>query len=416
MKEGMILYKNIHKLYNALNSISPPKKGNELSKVKVIENAYILVDEGKVADFGHDSSVLDFQKITKTINCEGRSVIPCYVDSHTHLVYPKSRDEEFVDRIKGLSYEAIAERGGGILNTAKRTAETSEDDMFESSLERLKEVIHFGTGAIEIKSGYGLNLESELKMLRVAQRLKEVSPIPIKTTFLGAHAVPSNISKKDYVRNVVEVMIPEIARQKLADYCDVFCDRGFFSVEDTDQILEAAAKFGMKAKIHANELDFSGGIQVGVKNNALSVDHLEFTGSEEIKALQSSATIPTLLPSTAFFLGFEYPPARKMIEANLPVSLASDYNPGSSPSGNMNFILSLACIKIRMLPEEALNAATINAAYAMELGDQSGAIYEGQAANFIITEKIENLSFIPYSFGRPAISDVVINGEIFKNE
>jgi imidazolonepropionase len=402
---------NIKKLVNAFEKHQSVKSGKELNNLSEQTDAYLEVEDGKIKSFGSMKDLIG-EDSAEIIDCRGKLVIPAFVDSHTHLVFPRTREEEFVDRIRGLSYEEIARRGGGILNTARHMADIDEDELFESSLRRLHEIISMGTAGVEIKSGYGLSLETELKMLRVARRLKEVSPIAIKTTFLGAHAVPKGIEKSDYVNSVIEEMLPAVADQQLADYCDVFCDRGFFSEEDTDRILEAAAKFGLKPKIHANELDFSGGIQVGVKHGAISVDHLECTGDEEIQVLLKSNTIPTLLPSTAFFLGMEYPPARKMIDAGLPVSLASDYNPGSSPSGNMNFVMSLACIKLKMTPEEALNASTINAAHAMELGESHGAIVKGGKANFLITEEIDNLSFIPYNFGRPAIEKVIINGEI----
>lgn len=402
---------NIKKLINAFDVPQTIRRGKDLNSVSELDDAFIEVENGLVSDFGsmNDLGSTDFPEI---IDCWGKFIIPAFVDSHTHLVFPKTREEEFVDRIRSLSYEEIARRGGGILNTARHMAGIDENELLESSLRRLHEIIGMGTSAVEIKSGYGLSLETELKMLRVAKRLAELSPIEIKTTFLGAHAVPKGMEKSEYVRSVIGEMLPAVASEGLADYCDVFCDRGFFSVEDTDRILDAAAKFGMKAKIHANELDYSGGIQMGVKHNAISVDHLECTGDEEIDVLLKSKTMPTLLPSTAFFLGMEYPPARKMIDAGLPVSLASDYNPGSSPSGNMNFVMSLACVKLRMTPEEALNAATINAAHAMELGESHGAIVRDRKANFLITEEIENLSFLPYNFGRPSIHKVIINGEI----
>jgi imidazolonepropionase len=408
----MKVFKNIRKLINAFDHSQSFLKGNNLSKVSEIENAYLIEDKGLILDFGEMSNLkLDTQN-QQTIDCTGKFIIPSFIDSHTHLVFPRTREKEFVDRIKGRSYEEIASNGGGILNSAKKTQDISEEDLFESAKRRLDEIINMGTAAVEIKSGYGLSLESELKLLRAANRIKEISPITVKTTFLGAHAVPQGISKEDYVDSVINEMIPEVAKQKLADYCDVFCDRGFFSFEDTNRILEAAEKYGMKSKIHANELDFSGGIQAGVKNHSISVDHLECTGDEEIAALLSSDTIPTLLPSTAFFLGIEYPPARKMIDSGLGVSLASDYNPGSSPSGNMSFVLSLACLKLKMLPEEALNAATINAAHAMELGDSHGGIYKNGIANFLVTEEMESLSFLAYNFGRPSIDQVILNGDI----
>jgi imidazolonepropionase len=328
------------------------------------------------------------------------------------LVFAKSREGEFVDRINGLTYEEIAKKGGGILNSAKKLQNTSEDDLFESALERLHEVIRMGTGAIEIKSGYGLTLEDELKMLRVAKRLKEVSPILIKTTFLGAHAIPkSYTNRKEYIDLIVDEMIPQVAKESLADYCDVFCDRGFFTVEETDRILKQGLKFGMKAKIHANELDYSGGIQVGVDNKAISVDHLECVGEAEITKLKNSNTIPTLLPSTAFFLNLEYPPARKMIDSGLGVALATDYNPGSSPSGNMPFVIALACIKLRMSPQEAINAATINAAFALEIADTHGQIKKGNPANVFITKKMSSYDFIPYAFGSQIVDTVILNGK-----
>ncbi len=408
----MYLYKNIRQLINASKKPLNVKKGKDLAKLKSIDNAYIVCDKdgirnfGKMTDLNHDSS------FAREIDCKGSFVMPSFVDSHTHLVFPKTREEEFVDRINGLSYVEIAKRGGGILNTARHTAKISEEELYESTWLRLNEIIKMGTAAVEIKSGYGLSLESELKLLRAAKSIQEASPILVKTTFLGAHAVPKEIEQEIYVKKVIEEMLPAVAQEDLADYCDVFCDRGFFTEKETDDILNAASKYGLKAKIHANELDYSGGIQVGVKNKAISVDHLECTGEAEIEALRNSNTIATLLPSTAFFLEMEYPPARKMIEENLALSLASDYNPGSSPSGNMNFIWSLACIKMKMLPEEALNAATVNAAHAMEIGDTHGGIYLNGPANFIITENFENLSFMPYNFGRPAIKNIVLNGEI----
>ena len=410
----MILFKNIHKLINAFESSKNVIRGIQLKEISTLNNAFLILDSGKIKSYGQMKDLNPDEKYSEEIDCSGKIVYPAYADSHTHLVYPKSRDGEFVDRIKGLGYEEIAKNGGGILNTARSTGEISEDELFVSGKMRLEEIIKMGTCAVEIKSGYGLSLENELKLLRAAKRLKSISPIPIKTTFLGAHAVPQGKSKSDYVDEVINEMLPAVDSEKLADYCDVFCDRGFFSSEDTDKILNAAAKFGMKAKIHANELDYSGGIQIGVKNNAISVDHLECTGEDEIKALKSSNTIASLLPSTAFFLGMEYPPARKMIENDLIISLASDYNPGSSPSGNMNFVLSLACIKMKLLPEEALNASTINGAHAMELGDEIGGIYLNKKANFIISEKMNEISFIPYNFGRPSIETIVINGKIIK--
>jgi len=333
----------------------------------------------------------------QVINADGQLVFPCWCDSHTHIVYAGSRENEFVDRIKGLSYEEIAKRGGGILNSAEKLNKASEDELFESASARLHEMAMNGTGAVEIKSGYGLSFEGEIKMLRVIQKLKQHSDLTIKATFLGAHAIPLKYkaARQEYIDLLINEMLPYIGKEKLADYCDVFCDRGFFTPDETDSILKAAAQYGLAPKIHANELGYSGGIQVGVKNNALSVDHLEYTGEEEIKTLLNSSTMPTLLPSTAFFLGLKYAPARKMIDAGLPVALASDYNPGSSPSGKIPFVLSLACIKMKMLPEEAINAVTINSAYAMGLDGSHGLIAVGKRANIFLTQAIPHYNYLP---------------------
>ena len=329
-----------------------------------------------------------------------------------------SREIEYTDKIKGLSYEEIAKRGGGILNSAKRLAQSSEDELYEQALQRINEIIHKGTGAVEIKSGYGLNTKNELKMLRVIRRLKEATPITIKANFLGAHAVPTEYKGKqsDYVDLIINEMIPQIAAEDLADYIDVFCDKGFFTVEDTERILMAGIKYGLRPKIHANELDYSGGIQVGVKYGALSVDHLEFTGDDEIKALLGSDTMPTLLPGAAFFLGMIDPPVRKMIQAGLPVALASDYNPGSSPSGDMKFIMSLGCIKLRMLPEEVVNATTIYGAYAMGISDTHGSICKGKVANVFITKPIPSVEFMPYAYTTDLVDVVILNGKIINGD
>jgi imidazolonepropionase len=348
------------------------------------------------------------------IDARGKMVFPSFCDSHTHLVYPQSREIEYVDKIKGLSYEEIARRGGGILNSAGKMQDITEDELYHSAMERLNEIIAYGTGAVEIKSGYGLTTDSEIKMLRVIKRLKENSPLTIKSTFLGAHAIPAEYKQNQsaYVDLVINEMIPEIAARDLADYVDVFCDRGFFSVHDTDRILNAAMKHGLRPKIHANELDFSGGIQVGVKYNALSVDHLEYTGDAEIKALLNSQTMPTILPGAAFFLNMPYAPARKMIDAGLPLALASDFNPGSSPSGNMQLIMSMASILYKLTPEEGLNATTINTAYAMDLSEETGSICVGKKANVFITKPIPNLQFLPYYYGSNKVETAILNGEI----
>ena len=385
------------------------RKGAEMKHLPVLENAFLMIENGSYLDYGSMADVPE--RADEMVDAGGGAVIPGWTDSHTHLVYAGSRELEYRDKILGLTYEQIAANGGGILNSAKRLQQTSEEELLDQAWARLHEIRSFGTCAVEIKSGYGLTVADELKMLRVARTLKEQGDITVKTTLLGAHALPVEFkeNRKAYIDSVVNEMIPQAAGEGLADYCDVFCDRGFFTVEETDRILEAGLKHGLKPKIHANELDYSGGIQVGVKHGAISVDHLEFTGEEEMEVLLHSKTMPTLLPSTAFFLGLHYPPARKMMDAGLPVSLATDYNPGSSPSGNFPFILSLACIQMRMLPEEAINAATINAAYALELQNQLGKIKKGLPANCMITEKIPSLSYLPYAFGSNLVKNVITN-------
>ena len=388
-------------------------KGKDLATINSIENAWLSIRDGKIEDFGSmDNINVDASHYDEHINAEGKFIIPAWCDSHTHLVYAGSRELEFVDRIKGLPYEEIAKRGGGILNSAKRLQSASEDELFDTAWERLQEVKSFGTAAIEIKSGYGLNTESELKMLRVIKRLKENSDVLIKSNFLAAHAFPMEFKEnhQGYVDIIINEMLPQVASEGLADYIDAFCEFGFFSVDETAQILEAGAKYGLKPKIHANQLNYSGGIQVGVKYNAVSVDHLECVGEEELACLQNSNTIGTLLPSAAFFINLAYQPARKMIDAGLGLALASDYNPGTSPSGNMNFIASLACTQLKMLPEEAINACTINGAYAMELQGVCGSITRGKYANLILTKKIPSLAYIPYSFGNNCIERVFVKG------
>lgn len=375
-----------------------------------LHDAYVLIENERIAAFGPMSECPE--RADEVLDASGRLVLPSWCDSHTHLVFAATREEEFVDRIRGLSYEQIAERGGGILNSARRLQATSEDRLFEQAWERLQEVIGYGTGAIEIKSGYGLTLDSELKMLRVVRRLKEQSPIPIRATFLGAHAVPQEYKarRNEYIDLVINEMLPQVAGEGLADYCDVFCDRGFFTVEETDRILQAGWQYGLKPKIHANELGITGGVQVGVKNRAVSVDHLEHCGEAEIQSLLSSDTLPTLLPSCAFFLGIPYGPARRMIDAGLPVVLATDYNPGSSPSGKMSFVVSLACIKMKMLPEEAITAATLNGACAMELEQDHGSIAVGKVANLIVTKPMNSVAQLAYSFGSDPIDTVILSG------
>ena len=390
--------------------------GPDMATLPILHDAWLLTDNDLISAFGTMNDCPT--EADEIIDCTGKIVLPAWCDSHTHLVYAGSREGEFVDKINGLSYEEIAERGGGILNSAALLRSTSEDELYAQSARRMKELMTMGTGAVEIKSGYGLSTESELKMLRVAKRLKANFPLEVKTTFLGAHAFPAEYreNREAYVDLVINEMIPAVAEEKLADYIDVFCDRGFFTPDQTERILAKGAEYGMQPKIHANELDFSGGIQAGVKHLARSVDHLECTGDEEIDALLSSDTMATLLPGTAFFLGIEYPPARKMISAGLPVALASDYNPGSSPSGNMPFILSLACIKMKMLPEEAIQAATLNGAYAMGLEKTHGSIAVGKKANLLITKNVSSYSFLPYAYGTQWVGATYVNGECVYND
>lgn len=407
------LFTHIKSLSGILDQNIEWLKGKDLATINSIENAWLSVRDGKIEDFGSMNNIsVDASHYDEHINAEGKFIIPAWCDSHTHLVYAGSRELEFVDRIKGLPYEEIAKRGGGILNSAKRLQSASEDELFDTAWERLQEVKAFGTAAIEIKSGYGLNTESELKMLRVIKRLKENSDVLIKSNFLAAHAFPMEFKEnhQGYVDIIINEMLPQVASEGLADYIDAFCEFGFFSVDETAQILEAGAKYGLKPKIHANQLNYSGGIQVGVKYNAVSVDHLECVGEEELACLQNSNTIGTLLPSAAFFINLAYQPARKMIDSGLGLALASDYNPGTSPSGNMNFITSLACTQLKMLPEEAINACTINGAYAMELQGVCGSITRGKLANLILTKKIPSLAYIPYSFGNNCIERVFVKG------
>ena len=413
-----VLIKNIKKLVQVETAPIPFRTGKEMSNLPCIEDAYLLVVGDKIHDFGKmsDFSEKMLEKVkeqVEVVDATGRMVFPTFCDSHSHIVYAGSREIEYIDKIKGLSYEEIAKRGGGILNSVDRLRAASEDELFADAWNRLEEVASFGTGAIEIKSGYGLDTENELKMLRVIRRLKEKSPLTIKANFLGAHAVPREYigRQTEYVDLIINEMIPMVAAEELADYVDVFCDRGFFTPEDTERILMQGIKYGLQPKIHANELDYSGGIQVGVKYNARSVDHIEYTGDDEIEALLGSDTMPTILPGAAFFLGMVYAPARKMIEAGLPVAMAGDYNPGSCPSGNMQFVLSMGCIKYGMIPEEAINATTINSAYAMGVEDVLGTITKGKIANFFITKPISTIEFMPYAYGSNKVASVYLNGK-----
>lgn len=388
--------------------------GKEMAHLPLLENSWLLIEDDIIAAYGTMDSMPQFSADLRKLDAGGGSVFPSFCDSHTHLVYAGSREKEYTDKIMGLSYEEIAKRGGGILNSALLLHQTGEEELFSQSMERVREIISFGTGAVEIKSGYGLTTEDEIKMLRVIRRIKQESPLTVRATFLGAHAVPAlyKDNRQGYVDLIVNEMVPAVAAERLADYIDVFCDKGFFTVEETARILEAGARHGMRPKMHANELGYSGGIQTGVKHRALSVDHLEFTGDEEINALLGSGTMPTLLPGAAFFLGMVDPPARKMIEAGLPVAMASDYNPGSSPSGNMKLVMSLGCIRLRMLPAEAINAVTINSAYAMGVEATHGSITAGKKANIFITKKIPSYEYMPYAYGSNLVEKVILNGEI----
>jgi imidazolonepropionase len=407
-----MLIKNIKQLVQVEHTPKTCVKGTDMAKIETIDNAFLLIKDEKIADFGTMENCPEY--FGESIDASNRLVFPTFCDSHTHIVYAGSRELEYINKIKGLSYEEIAKQGGGILNSAKRLNDASEEELIESAMARINEMISYGTGAIEIKSGYGLSTENELKMLRVIRRLKELTPASIKSNFLGAHAVAMDYRgrQSEYVDLVVNEMLPKVADENLADFVDVFCDKGFFTVEETDKILNAAAKYGLRPKIHANELDYSGGIQVGVKYNALSVDHLEYVGDEEIECLLNSETMPTVLPGAAFFLNLPLSPVRKMMEAGLPIALASDFNPGSSPSGNMQFIQSLGCIKYRMLPEEVINATTINTAYAMGLSDQLGSIAKGKIANVFITKPIPNYEFMPYSYGNNKVETVILRGKV----
>jgi imidazolonepropionase len=414
-----LLIRNIKGLVQVEDDPRPKVSGKDMSVFNYISDAFLYLEKGMITDFGSMSDLPGPQKdskyvVSQEIDATGRFVFPSFCDSHTHLVYSGSREKEFADKIRGLTYEEIAKRGGGILNSAKKLRETSEDELYNQSFERVREIIRMGTGAVEIKSGYGLTLDDELKMLRVIRRIKETLPVEVRSTFLGAHAVPEEYknNREKYVDLIIKEMIPAVASENLAQYIDVFCDRGFFTPEETEQILVEGARYGLIPKIHANELDFSGGVQTGVKNHALSVDHLERAGAVEIEVLSGSGTMPTLLPGSAFFLGLPDPPARQMIEAGLPVALASDYNPGSSPSGNMKLVMSLACIRLKMLPEEAINAVTINSAYAMGLSSTHGSIARGKVANVFITKEIPSYEFLPYAFGSNLIDTVILRGEI----
>ena len=405
-----VLFINIKELIQIRERSIDFLSGKEMNILPTLKNAFLLVQNGLISDFG---LMKNCPKINiKTIDATGKIILPSWCDSHTHLVYAGNREDEFVDRINGLSYAEIAEKGGGILNSAKKLQQTSEEELYNQSKFRLEEIIQLGTGAVEIKSGYGLTKDAELKMLRVIKKLKENYPIEIKATFLGAHAVPSEYknNKSGYLQMLIDTVLPTIQKENLADFIDIFCETGYFSVEDTLQILEAGKKHGLVGKIHVNQFTAIGGIKAGVENNVLSVDHLEEMRTEDIEVLKNTKTMPVALPSCSYFLGIPYTPARKMIDAGLPLALATDYNPGSTPSGNMNFVVASACVKMKMTPEEAINSATINGAYAMNLQDKVGSITKGKLANLILTKEINSYNFIPYSFGNDCIEKVFLKG------
>ncbi len=408
-----LLITNIKELLQVRDFAVKKVSGKDMKILPNIKNAYILIEDDLIVDFGSMENSAGISA-DKTLDVTGKIVLPAWCDSHTHIVFAGNREQEFVDRINGLSYEEIANRGGGILNSAEKLQNTSEDDLYEQSVVRIKNVMKLGTGAIEIKSGYGLTLESELKMLRVIKRIKKNFPIEVRATFLGAHALPKKFqnNKEGYIQLITDEMLPNISKEQLANYIDVFCEKGYFSLEDTERILAAGKQYDLIPKIHVNQFNAFGGVGLGVKYNALSVDHLEELNKEDIEALSGSNTMPVALPSCSYFLSIPYTPARELIDAGLPLALASDYNPGSTPSGNMNFVVSTACIKMRMTPEEAINAATINGAYAMGIENQYGSITKGKKANLIITKEITNYNYLPYAFGDNHIDKVLINGNM----
>lgn len=392
------------------------RKGAEMSILLSISDAWLFATDGIITAYGstcgdNATAVSYEQQADTVVDAEGGTVLPSFCDSHTHIVFAGSREQEFVDKINGLSYAEIARKGGGILNSADRLHNLSEDELYEQSMHRVREIIKKGTGAVEIKSGYGLSTEDELKMLRVIRRIKETTPLKVMSTFLGAHAVARGYSQSDYVNLVINEMIPAVAAEGLADFIDVFCDEGFFTFEETSRILEAGARYGMRGKIHGEELAPSGGVEVALKHSALSVDHLESMTDEDIEMMRDTDTMPTALPGTSFFLNMPFAPGRKMISAGLPLAIASDYNPGSTPSGDMKFAISLACIKMRLQPEETINAATINGAAAMGLSNSYGSLAPGMAANFFITQPIPSLAFIPYAYTTPIIRRVFLQGK-----
>jgi imidazolonepropionase len=408
---GKILIKNIKGLAGIIEDQNVPLRGQELGALSVLENAYLAIEDGRIADYGSMSDLAGVTDWTdlEVMDVEGKFVLPAFCDSHSHLVFAKSREEEFVDRINGLSYEEIGKKGGGILNSARKLAEMSEDELFENAMKRMNEVKSWGTGAIEIKSGYGLSVDAELKMLRVIKRLKESADIQIKATFLGAHAFPADFkeNKEAYVDLIINEMLPKIVEEGLADYIDVFCERNYFTAEQLDRILTAGVAAGLKPKIHVNQFSVMGGVEIGVKHGAVSVDHLEEMGENDFNVLSKSNTIATALPSCSFFLNIPYSPVKEMLDHNIAVALATDYNPGSTPSGNLQFVQSLACIKMRLTPAQALNAVTINGACSMELQHEVGSITRGKLANIIITKEIPSLDYMAYAFGENCVEQTL---------
>lgn len=408
-----LLFTNIKELLQVRETSVAKLSGKEMNSLPTLKDAWLLIEDEKIFDYGEMKDLPELS-VDNTIDLAGKMVLPSWCDSHTHIVYAGNREQEFGQRISGLSYEEIANNGGGILNSAKTLQNTSEEDLYLQSAKRLEEVIQQGTGAVEIKSGYGLTKEAELKMLRVIKRLKEKYELPIKATFLGAHALPLEYKgrQNEYIDHVIQEILPAVAKENLADYIDIFCEQGYFTVEDTKKLLKAAAKYNLRPKIHVNQFNAIGGVKAGVDNNALSVDHLEEMREDDILALRNSDTMPVALPGCSLFLSIPYTPARMIIDANLPLALATDFNPGSAPSGNMNLVVSLACIKMKMTPEEAINAATINGAYAMDLSDKVGSITKGKLANLIITKEIPSYTYIPYAFGSDPIEAIYINGKL----
>lgn len=411
--------KNISELVQVERNPRKWVAGKDMASIETIQDAFVEIEDGIITAFGSmdEWMGIDDWNNTEVIDANGGMVLPSYCDSHTHLVFAASREGEFVDRINGLSYEEIAKKGGGILNSARKLQAASEEELLASALKRANEIMLMGTGAVEIKSGYGLTLDAELKMLRVIKKLKEVSPVTIKSTFLGAHALPQEYkgNKDAYMDLVINEMLPQVAAENLADYVDIFCEDGYFDVADTERLLEAASQYNLIPKTHVNQFNIIGGVQASVKYNALSVDHLEVMNDEDIEALQGTNCMPTLLPSCSFFLGIPYGPARKMMQAGLPVALATDYNPGSTPSGNMNFVASLGCIQLKMTPEEVINATTINTAYAMGLSEELGSIAVGKKANLFITKPMPSYAYLPYAFGHNQIETIIVNGTIQNN-